>query len=131
MLAGEILRCNLCDLGHNGAIECSHATTRQRLLPIRPKKAGRPRHRLQRDRLRIIAMLKATRESTAIASDFSPHVAPCPTACGADVAVDPAEHSPYTSFEDCCITCAVAELDLAVDSGDQASASSLSCPGST
>ena len=47
--------------------------------------------------LAVICMLKAHRVRTVIASDFSPGRRALATACGADVVVDPAQDSPYTT----------------------------------
>ncbi|MEO6472046.1 MAG: zinc-binding dehydrogenase [Aeromicrobium sp.] len=48
--------------------------------------------------LAVISMLKASGVRTVIASDFSPGRRALAQACGADVVVDPATESPYTSF---------------------------------
>jgi threonine dehydrogenase-like Zn-dependent dehydrogenase len=50
--------------------------------------------------LAVICMLKAFGVRTVVASDFSAARRALATACGADVVVDPAEQSPYTSFGD-------------------------------
>jgi threonine dehydrogenase-like Zn-dependent dehydrogenase len=47
--------------------------------------------------LAVIGMLKARGVRTVIASDFSPGRRALATACGADVAVDPAEGSPFAA----------------------------------
>ena len=49
--------------------------------------------------LAVIAMLKASGVRTVVASDFSPRRRALATACGADVVVDPAEQSPWTSYD--------------------------------
>jgi threonine dehydrogenase-like Zn-dependent dehydrogenase len=48
--------------------------------------------------LAVICMLKATGVKTIVASDFSARRRELATRCGADVVVDPAEQSPWTSF---------------------------------
>jgi threonine dehydrogenase-like Zn-dependent dehydrogenase len=48
--------------------------------------------------LAVISMLKATGVRTVVASDFSPRRRALAERCGADVVVDPAEHSPWTSY---------------------------------
>lgn len=48
--------------------------------------------------LAVISMLKASGVRTVVASDFSPGRRALAQACGADVVVDPATESPYTSF---------------------------------
>ncbi len=63
--------------------------------------------------LAVIAMLKATGVRTVVASDFSAGRRALATAVGADVVVDPAVESPYTSFEDRYVT-ASGLLELAV-----------------
>lgn len=50
--------------------------------------------------LGVIAILKARGVSTVIASDFSPGRRALAKACGADVVIDPREHSPYSSWEE-------------------------------
>ena len=47
--------------------------------------------------LAVICMLKAHGVRTVIASDFSPGRRALATACGADIVVDPAQDSPYTT----------------------------------
>lgn len=49
--------------------------------------------------LAVITMLKATGVRTVVASDFSPSRRVLATRCGADVVVDPAEDSPWTSYD--------------------------------
>lgn len=49
--------------------------------------------------LGVILMLKAKGVRTVVASDFSPARRALATACGADVVVDPAETSPYSTTE--------------------------------
>ncbi|MFO1255202.1 MAG: zinc-binding dehydrogenase [Sphingomonadaceae bacterium] len=49
--------------------------------------------------LGVIAILKARGVGTVIASDFSPGRRALASACGADVVIDPREHSPYASWE--------------------------------
>lgn len=49
--------------------------------------------------LAVISMLKASGVRTVVASDFSPRRRALATRCGADVVVDPAEHSPWTSYD--------------------------------
>ena len=48
--------------------------------------------------LAVISMLKATGVRTVVASDFSPRRRALAERCGADVVVDPAEQSPWTSY---------------------------------
>ncbi|MFC7446917.1 zinc-binding dehydrogenase [Rhodococcus daqingensis] len=48
--------------------------------------------------LAVISMLKASGVRTVVASDFSPHRRALAAQCGADVVVDPATHSPWTSY---------------------------------
>ncbi len=48
--------------------------------------------------LAVISMLKASGVRTVVASDYSPGRRALAEACGADVVVDPATQSPYTSF---------------------------------
>ncbi|MDE2561088.1 MAG: zinc-binding dehydrogenase [Sphingomonadales bacterium] len=50
--------------------------------------------------LGVVCMLKARGVSTVIASDFSPGRRALAKACGADVVIDPAEQSPYASWEE-------------------------------
>lgn len=50
--------------------------------------------------LGVIAILKARGVGTVIASDFSPGRRALAKACGADVVIDPREHSPYSSWEE-------------------------------
>lgn len=49
--------------------------------------------------LGVIAILKARGIGTVIAADFSPGRRALAQACGADVVIDPREHSPYQSWE--------------------------------
>lgn len=49
--------------------------------------------------LGVIAILKARGVSTVIATDFSPGRRALAQACGADLVIDPREHSPYQSWE--------------------------------
>jgi threonine dehydrogenase-like Zn-dependent dehydrogenase len=49
--------------------------------------------------LAVISMLKASGVRTVIASDFSPGRRALAKACGADVVVDPATESPYSSMD--------------------------------
>jgi threonine dehydrogenase-like Zn-dependent dehydrogenase len=49
--------------------------------------------------LAVISMLKASGVRTVVASDFSPRRRALATRCGADVVVDPAEQSPWTSYD--------------------------------
>ncbi|WP_027502420.1 zinc-binding dehydrogenase [Rhodococcus sp. UNC363MFTsu5.1] len=48
--------------------------------------------------LAVISMLKASGVRTVVASDFSPRRRKLAAQCGADVVVDPATHSPWTSY---------------------------------
>lgn len=48
--------------------------------------------------LAVIAMLRARGVGTIIASDFSPGRRALASRCGADVVVDPAQHSPYADM---------------------------------
>jgi threonine dehydrogenase-like Zn-dependent dehydrogenase len=65
--------------------------------------------------LAVICLLKATGVRHVVASDFSPGRRELAKACGADVVVDPAEDSPYTSFADRgYLETVPAALDLAV-----------------
>lgn len=67
--------------------------------------------------LAVISMLKASGVRTVVASDFSPARRSLALACGADVVVDPATESPYTSFgKHKYFTSAPALFNLAVDS---------------
>jgi threonine dehydrogenase-like Zn-dependent dehydrogenase len=50
--------------------------------------------------LAVVAMLKARRVRTVVASDFSPGRRALASACGADVVVDPGEGSPYDAAGD-------------------------------
>src|ERR1019366_1538164 len=50
--------------------------------------------------LAVISALKAQGVRTVIASDFSPGRRTLARACGADLVVDPAEDSPYSSSKD-------------------------------
>ena len=50
--------------------------------------------------LAVISMLKASGVRTVIASDFSPGRRALAGACGADVVVDPATESPYSSMDE-------------------------------
>ena len=50
--------------------------------------------------LAVVAMLKAQGVSTVVASDFSASRRALATACGADIAVDPAEGSPFDAAGD-------------------------------
>jgi threonine dehydrogenase-like Zn-dependent dehydrogenase len=54
--------------------------------------------------LGVIAMLKASGVRRVVASDFSPGRRELARAMGADVVVDPAAESPYTSFEERFVT---------------------------
>ena len=49
--------------------------------------------------LAVISMLKASGVRTVVASDFSPGRRALAEACGADVVVDPATESPYSSMD--------------------------------
>jgi threonine dehydrogenase-like Zn-dependent dehydrogenase len=49
--------------------------------------------------LAVVSMLKASGVRTVVASDFSPRRRALASRCGADVVVDPAEHSPWTSYD--------------------------------
>ncbi|MFH5208882.1 zinc-binding dehydrogenase [Antrihabitans sp. NCIMB 15449] len=48
--------------------------------------------------LAVISMLKASGVRHVVASDFSPRRRQLAEQCGADLVVDPAEHSPWTSY---------------------------------
>ncbi|MGW6376032.1 zinc-binding dehydrogenase [Rhodococcus sp. NPDC055112] len=48
--------------------------------------------------LAVISMLKASGVRTVVANDFSPRRRQLAAQCGADVVVDPATHSPWTSY---------------------------------
>ncbi|MBS0254423.1 MAG: zinc-binding dehydrogenase [Proteobacteria bacterium] len=50
--------------------------------------------------LGVIAVLKARGVGRVIAADFSPGRRALAKACGADVVIDPREHSPYASWEE-------------------------------
>ncbi|MDQ4052016.1 MAG: zinc-binding dehydrogenase [Actinomycetota bacterium] len=63
--------------------------------------------------LGVIAMLKASGVRRVVASDFSPGRRELAVAMGADVVVDPAAESPYSSFADRFVT-AEGLLELAV-----------------
>lgn len=67
--------------------------------------------------LAVISMLKASGVRTVIASDFSAGRRALATTCGADVVVDPAAESLYTSMKERgYFTSAATLLDLAIDS---------------
>ncbi len=70
--------------------------------------------------LAVIAMLKATGVRTVIASDYSAGRRALATQCGADVVVDPAVDSPWSSFDDSAyLTTAPALFELAIGSMNQ------------
>ncbi len=65
--------------------------------------------------LAVILLLKAQGVRTVVASDFSPKRRALASACGADIVIDPAQHSPYTAAgTDKHLTDLPAALDLAV-----------------
>ncbi|WP_183093484.1 zinc-binding dehydrogenase [Nocardioides stalactiti] len=71
--------------------------------------------------LAVILMLKATGVKHVIASDFSPGRRALAERCGADVVVDPAVASPWSSFEDSrrYLTNPIALAELGLDAMDK------------
>ena len=71
--------------------------------------------------LAVILMLKATGVRHVIASDFSPGRRALAERCGADVVVDPAAESPWTSFEESrrYLTSPIALAELGLDAMDK------------
>lgn len=66
--------------------------------------------------LGVIAILKARGVGTVIATDFSPGRRALAQACGADVVIDPRDHSPYQNWEQYgWVTSFGGLLDLAVE----------------
>ncbi len=80
--------------------------------------------------LAVICMLKAHGVRTVIASDFSSGRRALATACGADIVVDPAQDSPYTTVASKGHLQSILEaFDLAV--GTLKSCNGCGCPGGT
>ena len=70
--------------------------------------------------LAVILMLKATGVRHVVASDFSPARRALAERCGADVVVDPATESPWSSFEDSrYLTSPIALAELGLDAMDK------------
>jgi threonine dehydrogenase-like Zn-dependent dehydrogenase len=71
--------------------------------------------------LAVIAMLKASGVRHVIASDFSPTRRALAEKCGADVVVDPAHESPWSTFEESSryLTEAIALAELGIDAMDK------------